>query len=325
MRRRLENLVRAGRANSRLENLRYRRVGRHRQAGRQYRRYRRCRRGACRLGQAVNCSKRRLSRRWEALQVQRKELLKVGQQVDRFYKEVGGALEPVKDVATTSPLKKAREKLASQVAAVKAELEREVAELQVRKPAIQQVRKPALREEERLKRVAALYRKQAAMMQSFVGRKGNRRQRRRSWSGWARDGGDADAGGGFEVESAGGGARGAGHRRAAGAVGAGFPAADELRKELDAARRRGDAEEAKRLAEEKRQLEQRIRSQNKFLTAGQKSDEAKAKTQTKEQEKREQVRVVAEGDATRRRTTHAAAQAEFDDFVQQRGRASRGM
>jgi TP901 family phage tail tape measure protein len=85
--------------------------------------------------------------------VQNKELVKIGETVDQFFKEVNGALTPIKEVTTSSPLKRARVKLQEQVSALKKDLEDELA-----KPATR--RDPA--------QVASLLNKQAKMMESFV-------------------------------------------------------------------------------------------------------------------------------------------------------------
>lgn len=55
--------------------------------------------------------------------VRRRELVKLGEQVDNFYKEVDGALEATKQVTTSSPLKKLRDKLSRQLSDLNAQLQ----------------------------------------------------------------------------------------------------------------------------------------------------------------------------------------------------------
>jgi TP901 family phage tail tape measure protein len=298
----------------------------------------------------------------KSMQVQRKELMAAGQTMDEFFKEVNGALESQKQVLTTSPVKKAKERLERQMAAVKQELEEQLAQVQspralagghragghqvqsqptvhgpqsaVQSSQTNQTGRTSqtagqrqgtaalhnLAESERIRQVAALYRKQAQMMASFVGPE------------------TAPTPAAKELERLGqGGVVTKARTQSARLFGQGqkleeqaidqaqrelvkdFQARTRLRKELDAARQRGDKAEEKRLSEERRALERRWADANKMLAVRTKSDEAKAKMDRKVAD-HELKKQQAE---SYRQTTYAGAQAAWADFMATGGRQMR--
>ncbi|MGN6642328.1 MAG: phage tail tape measure protein, partial [Verrucomicrobiota bacterium] len=89
----------------------------------------------------------------------------------------------------------------------------------------------------------------------------------------------------------------------------------KIREELATARERGDKEEEQRLNAERRQMEKRIRSQNRMLSAGQKSQEAKEKAIQKTADEAAARQTAIRDASIRKATTHAAAQGALADFL----------
>jgi TP901 family phage tail tape measure protein len=216
--------------------------------------------------------------------VQQKQLESAGETIDSFYKEVDGQLAQIKEIQTSSPLKKAKEKLENQIAGVKSDLAGNSGPQGLRKA--------------------------ADMLRSFVGTS------------------EAPTRAAKELESLGQGKLVSKARADAAKLEAqGIKQSQAqlvqdaqqtftLRKELDAAKRRGDQEEAKRIRQERAQLERRIRENNAFLQAGQKSDDQNAK------------RRAAVNDLTRKQSqasayrsaTYQGADAAWQDFLARGGR-----
>lgn len=88
-----------------------------------------------------------------ARRTQRRELQKMGQTIDTFFKEIDGELQQIKSVATTSPLKRARETFSRQMISLQT--------------AFQQ----SLTGQGDPKQLAALYKKQADMLRALTGGK----------------------------------------------------------------------------------------------------------------------------------------------------------
>jgi TP901 family phage tail tape measure protein len=227
-------------------------------------------------------------------QVQQRELLKAGETVDKFFKDVNGALEPLKEVTTRSALKKAQAKLEGQMAAVKAELAEASA-----KGGLMGAR-------------AALLRKQADMMDSFVsGKTGDRLEsmglgalvkQTQATASKMRERAN-------KVEEA-------GLAEAQGQMVRDFKARARVRKELDAARKKGQAEAEAEKADELKQLDKRIRDNNRMINARAKSDDRSKKEADKVTEfdrKRSQA-------AAFKSATYTGADYALNDFLASGGR-----
>jgi len=226
-------------------------------------------------------------------QVQRKELLKAGQTVDNFFKEVDGALEHQKEVLTTSPVKAARAKMDSRMASLKAELEAHLAGTDM----------GTLHGQDK---TAQLLRKQAEMVRSFTGTAEKPSDAARELTRLGQ--GDAvtkarAAASKMERRAARIEEQAINQRQAE--MGEDMRRQGQIRQELHAARQRGDAAEAARLKEQRRQMEARIKSQNRMLAAGQKSqDRADAEWDKHFQWQHQQTQAVLRGQYDTLRAEH---------------------
>lgn len=232
--------------------------------------------------------------------VQRRELLGMGRTVDKFFKEVNGALEPIKEMETNSRLKARQGRLAEQVAKERALLEADAAIPGNR-------RDPA--------KMARLMGRQAAMLDSFVsGQAGTELEKMGQAALVARTRAAASKyrqrGGALMDESI--------EARQAELV-SDFKRTAKIRKEMDAARRRGDKAEEERLSVERGALEERIAGNNKVLGARQKSEVRNQRSAEKVAEfDRKQSQAAAY-----RSGTYLGADYAYADFLASGGREVR--
>ena len=234
--------------------------------------------------------------------MQRKELIKAGETVDNYFKEVDGALEHQKEVLTTSPVKAARAKMDAKLAGLKGELEAHLAD-------------PAMRQDPA--KLAALFRKQAELMRSFVGTAETPTKAAQELSRLGEGGlvtKARTAASKLEQRAARAEAQGINQHQAE--LGEAMRRQGQLRQQLHAARQRGDQAEAARLRQERQRFEAEMKSRNTMAAAGQKSQDAAEAARRKTAEHELKQRQAA----AYRTASYQAADEQMADFLAGGGR-----
>ncbi len=229
--------------------------------------------------------------------LQTRELAASGEVLDKFYKEVQGVMEKRKEVTTTSPLQKAKQKLDQQLADLKAGT---------------------------AGGDSAVYQKQADALRRFVGTKKNPTAAARELE---------EMGQGVLVSRARG-LAGTWEQRAAtlaqreadqrqAAMVDEFQQRTKLRKDLDAARKRSDREEERRKKQTQATLDQQASAYDEALAARNKVAAATTKVAQQLQDKRRQQQreaLLKQQEAAFRTATYAGTTAAVGDFVRLGGR-----